>query len=274
MSDISKQLEGCRIIVTRPEDQARMTGAILANMGANVVLASVIRHERLIGEDSEAMLSTLGNLSGTGWLILPSPMAVQTLIDGMEAAELGPEALDEVRIAVIGRTSAAHLRHWGREADFQPSEPTGASLASSLPAETEALVLVAGALETRPELLDGLRARDLRVAHWPLYATYPWVEGLGIVHDALRRQEQETAIMLLVTSPTAVDALANAFEGEETRLEEAGWIAIGPTTYRRIFERGLAPAQSIVCKTPYPDAIVQAAMRLKARFEGGTGHGS
>ena len=126
-------------------------------------------------------------------------------------------------------------------------------------------IVVAGAEDTRIELLEGLRQRGLRVAHWVLYATRPWLEGLGVMRDTLKLAF-DGQTLILVSSPSAVDAIAEYFGEEPQLVEAAGWISIGATTHRQIFLRELQPIASIVSDTPYMDAIVTAAERLKARL--------
>jgi uroporphyrinogen-III synthase len=266
MSEATKQLSGVRVIVTRPEEQANLAGAILNAEGAEVVVASAIYHETLMQYDRQGLINTLSDLRlRRGWLILPSPMAVETFIRGVAAIDLGKEALEGIAVAVIGQTSERLLEAWGRFADFVAPAPNGRALAETLPAAKGTPIVVAGAEDTRIELLEGLRQRGLRVAHWVLYATRPWGEGLGVMHDTLNTRFDGVTV-ILVSSPSAVNAIVDYFDDRLDLIEAAAWLAIGPTTQRQIHLRELEPVASIVAETPYMDAVVRAAARLKAQL--------
>lgn len=244
-----------------------MAGAILDAEGAEVVVASAIYHETLMQYDRQGLINTLGDLRlKRGWLVLPSPMAVETFIRGVAAIGLGREALEGIAVAVIGQTSARLLEAWERAPDFVPRVPNGRALAETLPAPARTPVVVAGAEDTRIELLEGLRQRGLRVAHWVLYATRPWNEGLGVIRDTLR-EAFDGPTVLLVSSPSAVNALADYFDEELQLAEGATWLALGRTTQRQIELRELQPAATEVSETPYMDAIVAALERIKARHD-------
>jgi uroporphyrinogen-III synthase len=68
--------------------------------------------------------------------------------------------------------------------------------------------------------------------------------------------------ILLVTSPSAVDAIGEALADAPALLERVGWLAIGPTTLRQIHERGIAPALAARAAQPRPDSITEAAAEL------------
>jgi uroporphyrinogen-III synthase len=138
-----------RVIVTRPEGQARELAERLTGTGHEVVLCPLIRVEPL-GEEPI-------DVSGYDWLVVTSANG---------AAEVARRLSGRPRrIAAIGPVTAAVLAEHGLAADLVPRTATQEGLLAELP-RPAGRVLVAAAEGARRLLADELGADFV-----PLYRT-------------------------------------------------------------------------------------------------------
>lgn len=240
------------------------TPEALADAGAIVIQAPAIEFMDFVARNIEQFLMSLDHLrEWRGWLILPSPTAIRHFGRLMQQANLNPAALGGVRIAVIGNGSAAALEALGLAIDFQPPEPNAASLAATLPAAPASGVMIAGSSQSRPELLEELKRRGLRVQFIALYDTRPCVEGLRAIAESL---DKHPDTLILAASPSAAEAIADWFDDNARPRPAARWIAIGPTTRARLLDLGVEPCRIAQAASPDAAGIVAAgAALLEAR---------
>jgi uroporphyrinogen III methyltransferase/synthase len=264
-----RPLSDCTVLVTRPSEEAGATARALADAGARVIECPAIEFASLVEQNVgpiKEILRALGERAG--WLVLPSPTAVRYFGEVLSRLHLEPADLGDLRIATIGPGSAAALGELGLAAAFQPPLEQGASLAEHLPAEPGCPVVILGSRQTRPELRDGLAGRGLMAQTLPLYAPRPSREGLDRLRRTLRGEGEIASPgavrMLLVTSPSAVDAIGEALADAPELLERVGWLAIGPTTLRRVHERGIGENLTAQAGQPRPESIARAAAGLAA----------
>jgi uroporphyrinogen-III synthase len=267
-------LTDCTILLTRPSEEAEATGRALADAGARVIECPAIEFASLVEQNVGPIRSVLLALRDrAGWLVLPSPTAVRYFGEVLSRLHLEAAELGGLRVATVGQAGVEALRELGIETDFLPPQPHGASLAEHLPAERGDPVVILGSRQTRPELRDGLARRGLMVQTLPLYAPRPCRAGLDRLRAALEQRPAESAgenggaqqvWLMLVTSPSAVDAVGDALADAPRLLDGVGWIAIGPTTRRRMRERGVADGSTVEAAQPRPEAIAAAAAQLAA----------
>jgi uroporphyrinogen-III synthase len=233
-------LHDCTILVTRPGDEAGATTAALAEAGARIIECPAIEFTSLLEQNIGQIRHVLEALSERrGWLVLPSPTAVRYFGEVLSRLHLEPADLTGLRLATIGPGSATILSELGLAVDFQP-----------------------------PLARRGLLAQTL-----PLYAPRPCRPGLRRLRDALadRAAGSQPAVvwLLLVTSPSAVDAIGDALADSPELLAEVGWLAIGPSTLRRARARGVAERLAAQAPRPRPQAIARAAAELAANLRHG-----
>jgi uroporphyrinogen-III synthase len=301
MEPASRSLHGCTILATRPiaggdhgNDAPDALAEALARSGARVVACPAIELADLAGRNAEAIGRALAaTRAAGGWLIVPSPASARGL--GRVLARLGWAVgpLPGLRVAAMGAATAQALVRLGVGVTFQPPRAEAAAMAESLPAEPGTPVLILGSTQGRPELPDGLARRGLAVQAIALHEPRPCAEGLARLREALAQERLKRSnpkprnsgtqasevdvdasgdsalaacLMLLVASPSAVDAVLDALAPEPESLRGVGWLAIGPATRSRALERGVAEDLTIQATSPDPRSIVQAAWALAERL--------
>lgn len=257
-----RPLFGRRFILTRPAERGAGVSETLMELGADVVSCPAIRFDSEVDISAPLLRERLIHLGEVGgWLILPSPTAVNTFIQSLEILKVDARILGNAKIATIGRASAAESKRFGLRPDFLPSRPTAADLARELPLPSKSpTVLVAGAAQPRPELREGLTRRGARVIHHILYTTLPDEEGLRRFREAIAGPSVDGVIIF---SPSAVEAICENFDepdsesvagapSSNTRPTLAGlqWFAVGETTAEAAEKAGLPVAGIAEDATP------------------------
>jgi uroporphyrinogen III methyltransferase/synthase len=224
----SRPLHGTTIAVTRARAQASGLAAQLAELGAEVVQAPVIRVSALPGPAPDLRRYDL--------VCLTSPNGVQMLFERMSAEGLDARALAGTRVAAIGPGTARALADHGVIADVVPERFVAEGLIEAL-ADWEggsgSRALVARAVQARDVLPDALRERGAEVDVLALYET------VAEPFTAAERAAITAADYVTFTSSSTVrfffDQAADVL-GESTRLA-----SIGPVTSETLRELGHPP---------------------------------
>jgi uroporphyrinogen-III synthase len=210
-----RPLAGRRIVVTRPEAQARLLADALAGLGADVAVVPLV-------EIRTVALPTDLDASAYDWIVLTSA-------NGVAACSALLAHPDCARVAVVGPATAAAARALGVEPAFVPERFAADAIADGLGEVEGARVLIAQADLADPALADELRARGANVDAVVAYRTVPRAPS-----------EEETralgrADIVVVASGSAARALA------ATRAVTAHAIVacIGPKTAAVAAEVGL-----------------------------------
>ena len=123
-----RPLFGKKVLLThrpRPDDDLL---AELESAGARAVRSPMIElHPR-----AHALDGVWSKLNSYTHLILTSIAAVDYFIEALLNAELDVRSLSHVKLCVIGKATARHLRKFGLQADFIPQEATAEGLAALL----------------------------------------------------------------------------------------------------------------------------------------------
>lgn len=258
----------CLIILTRPASEAQAMAAVIERQGARVCTAPVIEFVSYIEDNLPRLAAIFEELHQRGgWLVLPSPTAIRHFVELLSRIEVTPELLKGLRVATIGKAGVEALEKLDIPVDFMPPQPRSAVLAQTLPLDAPAIpVIIVGSAQTRPELSEGLERRGARVQVLPLYAPRPNPPGLRELRQLLEEAPDMPPQIICVTSPSAVEAIAEEFKLTPTQLPAAlagkGWVAIGPTTAAHLLRAGI-PADSIAeAAEPSAEGIVAAAEAL------------
>ncbi|MFM7694684.1 MAG: uroporphyrinogen-III C-methyltransferase, partial [Actinomycetota bacterium] len=200
-------LAGRVVAVTRPRAQADGLSRRLADLGARVVQAPLIRTEPVPGDPIDP--------SACDILVVTSPNAPALLLERIGG---DARALHGVEVAAIGPSTAAALREVGIVADLV-SERAVAEALLDLLADRAAgrRVLIARAEEARDLLPDGLAAQGAEVKIAVLYRTVPVVPDTDAALGA---------DAVAFTSSSTARAFAAAFAGHD--LDGVRGVAIGP----------------------------------------------
>lgn len=214
-------LAGRVVAVTRPRAQADGLSRRLADLGARVVQAPLIRTEPVPGDPIDAAAYDV--------VVVTSPNAPALLLERIGGDS---RTLHGVEVAAIGPATATALREIGVVADLV-SERAVAEALLDLLAERAAgrRILIARAEEARDLLPEGLAAQGAEVEIAVLYRTVPLVP------------DSEAALgadAVAFTSASTARAFAAAFAGRD--LDGVRGVAIGPATSAAMRELGIPVA--------------------------------
>jgi uroporphyrinogen III methyltransferase / synthase len=229
-----RPLSGVTIAVTRAREEASRLAERLRGLGAEVVVAPVIRTETLPGPVPE--------LDAYDLICFTSPTGVDALFERLHNAGFDTRAFPsrtQTRIAAIGPATARALRHHGIETDVMPSKAVGEALADALGNVPVTRALVARARDARDVVPDALQERGAEVDVVPVYETV--VELLD--------EEQIAAVAaadyITFTSASTVRNFFASVGGPEAWLARGPSrpraVSIGPVTSDELRSHGVPP---------------------------------
>lgn len=221
-----RALEGLRIVVCRPRDQATPLVERLAERGAVPVFAPVIA----IADPEDGgreLRATLAAVMPGDWLVVTSPNGA-----ARAAAALGGEVPDGVRIAAVGPGTAEAARDSGVRVDLVPERSIAEGLLEVFPAPDQGggSVVLARAASARAILPDGLRAMGWDVTDVTAYRTVASELGSD------ERRLAQSADAVIFTSSSTVDRLVDQLGADSVPPLV---VSIGPATSETARERGL-----------------------------------
>jgi uroporphyrinogen III methyltransferase / synthase len=235
------RLDGCRVLVTRPVQQAQAWQSALERLGAKVIAYPTI--EVRPPASWQPLDDAFARLSSYDWLIFTSAPAVRLACTRLPTA-VDPGNLDQPLIAAVGHETARALLERGFVVARIPEDQRQEGLIAAfgdLPAGTR--LLFPQAVGGRDALTAALRARGCEVDVVPASETVP-VTPLGAL------PEFDVATF---ASPSAFDAFV-ASHGISV-LARRAMVVIGPTTAAAALACGLRPE---VARTPRIDDVVDA----------------
>ena len=227
MLDGKDGLSGCRVVVTRPTEQAEELAGPLRRLGA------LVRVRPLVGiappADPGALRAAIAALDSYRWLAFTSANAVRA------CAEAAPPGTRWPAAGCVGPGTARAAAAAGIPVLLVPEVFSGEGLARAMAgavAVPGARVLWPRASGAREDLGAGLRAAGVVVDEVECYRTVPSAAAAASLASEL---EHEPADVLVFTSPSAVRTLAAAAgggpgcavavigESSAAAAAEAGW---------------------------------------------------
>ena len=192
-----KPLEGLKVVVCRPRDQALPLANVLADEGAEIVHAPVIAIDDPADGGAELRASLEALMEGD-WLVVTSPNGAARV-----AAALERDLPEGVNVAVIGPGTADRARAEGLPVGLVADRSVAEGLLEVFPApESEGgSVVLARAEVARETLPDGLRAMGWDVTDVAAYRT------VTAELTAAEKQKASAAEIVTFTSSSTVDRL-------------------------------------------------------------------
>ncbi len=252
-------LQGWRILVTRPREQAGAFSEQLRALGAMPVEFPAIRI--VPPEDWGPLDDALKRLCAADWydwLVFTSANGVRICFERLGSLGYDAQDIGNVRVAAIGPVTATTLKRFGIIADLVPGEYIAESVAAALIDEArrqgEALegkkVLLARAAEARNVLVAELQRAGASVDVVAAYRTAGISTDDERGREVLRMLETHQLDMLTFTSSSTVrnfmlwlmhcDAgVANSFMRSVTQDAQPKIASIGPITSQTAREFGL-----------------------------------
>jgi uroporphyrinogen-III synthase len=179
-------LSGCRVVVTRSQDQAEELSKRLRAFGAEPILFPVIAivPPRPNGPLDQA----IARLADYDWIVFTSVNGVEHFYRRLEErwrAESRLAAVLPTKIAAIGPATANALRQHGAMVNLVPAEYRAEAILDVIGDVVGQRILLPRADIARPALVDGLRAMGSEVDEVPAYRTVQG-EPDSAAFDALR----------------------------------------------------------------------------------------
>ncbi|MEW6426546.1 MAG: uroporphyrinogen-III C-methyltransferase [Thermodesulfobacteriota bacterium] len=236
-----RPLFGKRIMVTRTREQASDLVAGLEELGAECIEWPTIA----IGDpDSWDVLDeAVGNLPSFHWILFTSINTIRCFFKRLYERGLDSRALGNLKVGVVGTTTADELKKHGIVADLVPAVFTGDGLAEAMVATGVAgcRILLPRAQKAREILPEVLTEAGAEVVIAPVYRnTRPQVETAQL-REMLA--ERAVDIITFTSSSTVTNFLhmLGARDPEELRtlLAATRIAAIGPVTAKTAEQAGL-----------------------------------
>ena len=257
-----KPLAGRRVLVTRPREQAAELSDALSALGAEVLLAPLIR----IGppRDPEPLRRAASDIGSFDWIVLTSSNAAKALADAVSASHGNRSLPRTARFCVIGPATAAQLRKLGLDADLVAEESTAEGVVAALTGAGPLKglrVLVPSADIGRDYVARTLAALGADVTEVIAYRTI----AEDTVPDDVRQALAAGLVDIVIfTSGSAVRTFAAIFGAEMAPLLRDTTVAvIGPTTANAARDVGMPVA--IQPETYALHALVDAIVRRCAK---------
>jgi uroporphyrinogen III methyltransferase / synthase len=227
-ADRGGPLQGKRIVVTRPKEQAGTLAAALEEAGAEVILAAAIRIEG--SRQPERLVEAAREASGYDWIVFTSANAVTRFREALGEAGLAVDELSGVRICAVGSATARALERTGVRVDAVPGEHVAEGLAGAMTAVAEVRgkrILYPRAEGAREVASVALRALGARVDEVVAYRTVPDAAAGARLRSVLAAGGVD---MITFASGSAVNAFVEQVGAE---VGGARIATIGPVTSAR-----------------------------------------
>ncbi len=232
-----RPLYGKRVIITRPEDQAKELAQEIKQYGATPIVAPVIQIVPL--EDNKPFHTILRRLDEFDWILFASINSIKVFMQELKECGKSVQDLSKINIGTIGIKTAEFLKEqWGITANFVPSEYVQEKLAEELPISSGERVIIPRAATSRDVLPIVLRQRGVEVDVIPIYETAPQRDGILKAHQLLK---EKAADIITFTSSSTVRFLLDTIPPEErtTLFSSMKVASIGPITSNTLREYNL-----------------------------------
>ena len=228
-------LHGKTVLVTRPEEDDPRLSRLLAKQGATAYLIPTIQIVPV--ESWEAFDCVIRNeLLHLDWLVFTSRNAVRFLAQRLKALQVDLSELRHLRIACIGKTTAAAVRELAWPVELVPDDSSSEGLAEGFSALGlhGQRIWMPGAKQPRELLPEYLRKQGAEVIQTPVYKTGcppfppPFLKEL-VVSGRLD--------WLTFCSPSAIKNFVKLTSPQVVPAEiQAAVACIGPTTRQALLD--------------------------------------
>ena len=243
-------LDAKRVLVTRPQGQARRLVDALHAEGAIAIEVPAIRIEP--PTSWETVDATI-RASRYDWVVFTSANGVRFFLDRLNDLGVGLAWLTGAKVAAIGPETARSLHERGVATDLVPDEYVAealvASIADAAPLAGQRILLPRADI-ARDALEVGLTEAGALVDKIVAYRTVLAAAPQGL----LSQLEAGEIDAVTFTSSSTVRALAGMLDDVSARLSTVTIACIGPITAATAREHGLRP--SVVATTYTVDGLV------------------
>lgn len=239
----ARALFGRRVLVTRPREQAADLIDALDALGAEPILAPMIRI--MPPEDPGPLQRAAEDPARFDWIVFTSANAVDAFMQAVLDGERDLRALNGPRLCTVGTATAERLAHYGLKVDVVPdefrAEAVLATLARFGPLD-DARVLLPRSEIGREVIAEQLREAGALVTDVVAYRT--------VLEETQREDEPDVYGMLLegridvvtFASPSAVRNFVKVYGSDQAvdLLNRTVVATIGPVTAEAARQLGIA----------------------------------
>jgi uroporphyrinogen III methyltransferase/synthase len=250
----SRPLFGRRILVTRPLEQSLKIGAMLEELGADILVQPVI--EIAPPADLSAVDNALANLSTYDWIVFSSANGVIHFLNRLMEQGQDARALKNAKLAVIGPGTSEQLATYYLQTDLIPPDFQAESLADALATEARGKsFLLVRASRGREVLAQRLRAAAGHVEQIVVYDS----KDVLVPHEQFVNQMHAGTIDWVTITSSAIAQSTVRLFGD--RLRNTKLVSISPITTATLCELGFSPAAEAEQYTM--EGVVQAILRYE-----------
>lgn len=237
---IQLPLAGKTVLVTRAAEQSSTFAQLLQQQGARVIEMPAL--EIRPPASWQPLDDAIARLSTFNWLILTSSNGVDFFFERLAALGKDLRALAGMKIAVVGKKTAAALKNRHLQPDFIPPDFVADSLCEHFPEPLEGKQILFPRVETggRDVLVREMRDRGATVTEVPAYQSACPDRISSIALEALQSQ---TVDIITFASSKTVQNFYHLLEGAITPLsslqqclENICIASIGPQTSKTCYE--------------------------------------
>lgn len=233
----NKPLFGKKVLVARPRHQALDTARALRARSAQPLIFPAI--EILTSPDPARLEEAVSTAHTYDWVLFTSANGVTEFFRAADALGKDARLFGSARVGVIGPKTGDALRARSIRPDLQAPRFVAEELVTALLAQEPKprRVLLPRALSAREVIPEELRKVGIFVNVVPAYETR---SAQGSVADELRRAVMEEADVVLLTSSSMVESVANCLGRDAPDLLADKTVAcIGPITAETARLRGI-----------------------------------
>lgn len=233
---MSKLLENKVFISTRPAGQSAELESLLAEESATLIAMPTIEI-RPLPLDEFAWLQ-LKNLDSFNWIVFTSPNGLKFFFARLFDLQNNYGLPEHLKIAVVGKKTAAHLECYGTSAEFinlgNTAEDFSADFINRVNVGERVLFPIGNLARSVIEDRISKKAICTRVLF------YETVIPVTIKEDALQLVLNDQYDMIILTSPSGCSNLLQLVSGkmDTTKLR---LVCIGQTTSAEVIRSGIEP---------------------------------
>jgi uroporphyrinogen-III synthase len=237
-------LAGCRVLVSRAQEQAGALSSALNELGCQVIEIPFIEIRK--PRSYQPLDSALRNLATYDWLILTSVNGVEAFFRRMRRKRLDKSALAGLKIAAIGPATKEAIEQHGLEVAITPRQYVAESVVAALRDQVKGKhVLLVRAKVARDVIPRDLRKARAQVDVVEAYETVVPKSSQGRLRAVLASEERPHAITFTSSSTVRNFVRLLSLRGARIALKRptphngVQTVSIGPATSATLREFGL-----------------------------------
>lgn len=239
-------LDGLKVLVTRPEQQARTLCDSITSSGAVAIALPVLDIVPILPWHGSAF-----RLADQEMIIFISRNAVTHFMAGLQTS-----LADNVQLVAVGSGTAATMREHGLRVDIQPPPPAGSESLLAMPklnTVQDKNVLIVRGDGGRELLADTLLARGANISYLEVYR-----RGLPS-RSKIEIEQAKTADCIVITSIAGLDNLCLLIDIEQLTPK---WLIVMSERIRQ-YALNLGFQQCVVAADASDAAVMQQVNRME-----------